>query len=72
MSATKILGVILIAAGVFGLVYGGFNYTKDKDVAKIGSVEFSIKSEENVSIPIWVSVGVIAAGAALLLFGSKR
>lgn len=72
MSIAKILGVILIAAGVLGLVYGGFNYSRDKELAKIGSLEFTIKSEENVNIPIWLSVGVVAAGAALLLFGGKR
>ncbi|HTJ97024.1 MAG TPA: hypothetical protein VL381_06105, partial [Rhodocyclaceae bacterium] len=61
-----------IAAGVLGLVYGGFNYTKDKEVAKLGSLEFTVKSEETVSVPLWLSVGAIVAGTLALVVGGKR
>jgi hypothetical protein len=35
----KIAAIVLIAAGILGLVYGGFSYTKETDEAKIGSLE---------------------------------
>ena len=68
----KIVAIALIALGLLGLIYGGFNYTEDKHVAKLGSLEFSIKDEERVNIPVWASVAGIAAGAGLLLFGNRK
>lgn len=72
MNVLRVVAIALIVAGALGLVYGGFSYTEEKEVAKIGSLEFSVKDEEKVSVPTWVSVAGIAIGAGLLLFGRKR
>jgi hypothetical protein len=72
MSAVKIVAIVLIAAGVLGLVYGGFTYTKDRREATLGPLEFSIEDKERVRVPVWASAGAIVAGAALLLVRSKR
>jgi hypothetical protein len=72
MNAVKIAAIVLIAAGVLGLVYGGFSYTKETDVVKLGSFELSVKEKQNVNVPVWGGVGAIVIGGALLLFGSKR
>ncbi len=34
MSAVKILAILLIAAGILGLVYGGITYTKTTLLAR--------------------------------------
>ena len=72
MNAVKIAAIVLIVAGVLGLVYGSFTYTKDTHEAKLGPIEFSIKDKETVNIPIWAGVGAIVIGGALLLLGSKK
>lgn len=72
MNFLKIVAIALIVAGTLGLVYGGFSYTEEEHVAKLGSLEFSVKDEEKVSIPLWVSVAGIAIGAGLLLFGNRK
>jgi TRAP-type C4-dicarboxylate transport system permease small subunit len=72
VSAVKILGVVLIVAGVAGLVYGGFSYTKETHEAKIGPLQFSIKETEKVAVPVWLSIGAIAVGAVLLVINRKR
>jgi len=46
VSALKIVALLLIAAGVVGLLYGGFTYTKTTHDAKVGPFEFSIKDKE--------------------------
>jgi len=66
MNAIKLLGAALIVAGVLGLIYGGFTYTKDSHEAKLGPIEFTIKDKETVNVPIWAGVGALAAGAFLL------
>lgn len=71
MSVLKIVAVLLIAAGIIGLVYHGITYTKTTDKAKVGPFEFSIKDKETVKIPVWAGVGAIVVGAGLLLVRTK-
>lgn len=66
MSPLKIVALILIAAGIIALVYGGFTYTKTSHDAKVGPFEFSIKDKETVNIPVWAGVGGVVAGGVLL------
>jgi hypothetical protein len=61
------IGVVLIAAGVLALTYGGFTYTKNTQQAKIGPLELSIKDTRTVNIPLWLGVGAIAAGGLMLV-----
>ena len=72
MNAVKMAAVVLIAAGVLGLVYGSFSYTKDTYEAKLGPIELSVKDKETVNIPVWAGVGAIVIGAGLLLIGGKK
>ena len=72
MSAVKIAGILLIAAGILGLVYGGFSYTKETHETKIGPLELSVKDKGKVNIPVWAGVGAIVVGGALLLVPRKR
>jgi hypothetical protein len=72
MNAVKIAAIMLIVAGVLGLVYGGFSYTKETHEVKLGSLELSVKEKQTVNVPVWGGVGAIVIGGALLLFGSKR
>ena len=67
----KIAAIVLIAAGILGLVYGGFSYTKETDEAKIGSLELSVKDKETVNVPVWAGVGAIVVGGLLLLVLKK-
>ena len=71
MSAVRIVGIVLIAAGILGLVYGGFSYTKETHEAKIGSLELSVKDKETVNVPVWAGVGAIVVGGLLLLLPKK-
>ncbi len=72
MSASKIIAIVLIVAGILGLVYGQFTYTKETHDAKIGPIEMSIKDKETVNVPVWAGVGAIVIGAGLLVAGGRR
>lgn len=67
MKKSKILGVILIVAGIIALVYGNFSYTRETHEAKIGPVELTVKDKENVEVPTWAGIASIVAGSVLLL-----
>lgn len=72
MNAIRIAAIALIMAGVLGLAYGGFSYTKDTQQAKIGPIELTVTEKQTVNVPIWAGVAAIVAGGALLLFGVKK
>ncbi len=72
MNGIKIVALALIAAGVLGLIYGGFTYTKNTHEAKIGPIEMTMKEKETVNVPVWAGVGAIVAGAVLLLVGGRK
>ena len=72
MNPAKLAAILLIVAGILGLVYGGFSYTKATHEAKLGPIELSVKDKQTVNVPIWAGVGAIVAGGALLVFGSRK
>lgn len=72
MSGVKMLAIALIVAGVLGLAYGGFSYTKDTSQAKLGPIELTVKDKQTLSVPIWVSVAVIVVGGGMLVLENKK
>ena len=67
MNALKIAAIALIVAGVLGLAYGGFSYTKETHSGKLGPIEMSITERQTVNIPLWAGVGALVVGVVLLL-----
>ena len=67
MSIVKILGMVLIAAGLLGLAYGSFSYTTETHKASIGSLEQSTKDKETVNVPVWSARAIVVGGALLLV-----
>jgi hypothetical protein len=72
MNASQIIAIILIAAGVLGLVYQQFSFTKEEHKAKLGPLELSVKEKETVNVPMWASLGAIGVGVVLLVGGRKK
>ena len=72
MNAVKVVAIVLIAAGVLGLVYHRFTYTREAHEAQLGSLSLSLQHRETVDVPDWISVGAIVAGAGLLLLGGRK
>ena len=71
MSLLKILGIVLLAAGILVLVYRGFTYTRETHRAELGPIKLQVKDKERVDIPIWAGVVLAAGGGALLAFGKR-
>jgi hypothetical protein len=65
------IAVVILAAGILALVYGGFSYTRQTHEAKLGPLEFSLSENRRVNVPIWAGVALAAAGGVLLLKGRK-
>lgn len=72
MNAIRLAGFALIVAGVLGLVYGSFSYTKETHQARLGPIEISVKDTETINVPVWVGVGAIVIGGLLVVFGGRK
>ena len=72
MNAVKVAGILLVVIGLAGFFTGGFSFTKCTTAAKIGPIELTVQEKESVNIPQWLSLGAIALGAVVLVFGFKR
>ena len=72
MNAIKMFAIALIVVGTLGLAYGGFSYTKDTTVVKLGSVELTAKEKETVNIPMWAGIAAIFAGGLMLVVGNRK
>ena len=47
MNSIKLAAIALMVAGVLGLAYGGFSYTKDTTVVKLGPLEICEREAES-------------------------
>jgi hypothetical protein len=72
MNTTNIVGIVLIVAGVLGLIYGGFSYTQEDTKAKLGPIELKVKEEHQVNVPVIVSAGALALGLFLVVAGRRK
>lgn len=72
MNITRLVAIALLAAGILGLVYGGFSYTKDTTAVKLGPLELSVKEKKTVGVPVWAGIGAIVIGGLLLVLGNKK
>ena len=72
MSPVKIAAIVLMVAGALGLLYGTFTYTKETHKAQVGPLELTVKDKETVNIPVWVGVGALVVGGALLVLPRRK
>jgi hypothetical protein len=67
----KVLGMILIALGLFGLAWGGFTYTTREKVIDIGPIHATHDETHSVPLPPIAGAAAVVAGVALLIVGKK-
>jgi multidrug transporter EmrE-like cation transporter len=72
MNAMKIVGLVLVVAGLAALAYGGFSFTKETHKAEIGPLKLSVQEKERVNVPQWAGIGAIVIGVVLLVIPSKK
>lgn len=68
----KIIAIVLIVAGIAGLLYGKFTYTKATHEVNIGPLDLSVKEKKTVNVPMWAGIAAIGAGVLLLVLPKKR
>jgi hypothetical protein len=68
----KILGMVLVVAGILGLAYGGFTYTTHERAVDMGPLQIETSKRHQVFIPPVLGIsGIILGGALLFAAGAK-
>lgn len=68
----KIIGIILIVAGILMLVFRNISFTKQEKVLDIGPVEINKKEKKTIDWPNYAGGIAIAAGVVVLLASRKK
>jgi hypothetical protein len=69
---TKVIGLVLIAIGLIGLVWGGFTYTTRKTVVDLGPIQATADQKHEIPLSPILGVAALAGGIALLVYSSKQ
>jgi drug/metabolite transporter (DMT)-like permease len=69
MRYLTILGVMLIAAGLF-VILRPPSYSSEQSVLKLGDLEAKVQQQRTV--PGWVGGTLLGAGCVLLVFGMRK
>ena len=68
----KILGIVLVTAGLLMLFLRQIQYTKREKVVDVGPVEITKKEPKTITWPYYAGSLAIGAGLVVLLLGTKR
>src|SRR5262249_28811220 len=72
MKPITILGIVLIAFGVFVLASQGITYTKTEKVLDIGPIQATTQRQKTIPISPVAGGLILAAGVVLVVAGTKR
>jgi len=67
-----IIGIILIALGVVGLIYGGITYTSSRNVVDMGSVHLQVDEKKQIPLSPIAGATAVAIGVVLIILGRRR
>lgn len=66
------VGLVLVAIGLIGLIYGGITYTKNKDTVDLGVAEVTFTEKERLQIHPAIGGVVLVAGLLVTGIGLRR
>ena len=71
MKPLALVGVVLIALGVAGLVVANVSFTERKTVLDAGPIKITQDQEKTIPIPTIAGIAAVVVGLALVLVGRR-
>lgn len=68
----KILGIVLIIAGILMMVFTQVNFTTTKKVVDAGPLQIDKKEDHSIGWPIYAGAIAVVGGIAVLAVGRKN
>ena len=72
MRGMKLLGVILLVAGLAGLAWPVISYTRTEKVVDLGPIEVTAEREKHVPVPPIVGGLAAVAGLVIIVTSSRK
>ena len=72
MQGMKLLGVILLVAGLAGLAWPVISYTKTEKVVDLGPIEVTAERKKHVPVPPIVGGLAAVAGLVIIVTSSRK
>ena len=72
MKPLAIIGVLLIIAGIAGLVAGHFTYTTEEKVLEVGPLVATAEKEHSIHVPDIAGIVAVVAGGVLVVVSRRR
>jgi hypothetical protein len=71
MKLITVAGIVLIALGVIGLIYGGLSYTSSENVVDVGSMHVQVDQERQIPFSPIAGAVAVGIGVVLIIFGRR-
>lgn len=71
MKPLNMVAIVLIVLGALILAYQGINYTRQKQVVDIGSLQVTSETHEHIPLPPILGGLAVVGGIVLLIVGTK-
>ena len=68
----RVLGIILIIAGVLMLIFSNVSFTKEEKLIDVGPVEINKKEKQTIAWPNYAGAIAIIGGIALVALDKRR
>ncbi|CAN5825389.1 hypothetical protein BH11BAC3_BH11BAC3_04220 [soil metagenome] len=68
----KVIGIILIVAGILMFVFRGINFTQEKKIVDIGPLEINKQEKKSVGWPMYAGGIAVVAGIIVLVADKKK
>jgi len=72
MRPLVVLGLVLVVAGIVGLVMANVSFTEHKTVIDAGPIKITEDQQRIIPIPTIASIAVMVVGLALVFAGRRR
>jgi len=72
MRPLVVLGLVLVAVGIVGLVVANVSFTEHKTVLDAGPIKITEDQQRVIPIPTVASIAVMVVGLALVFVGRRR
>ena len=68
----RVVGIVLIVAGILMLIFRGFSFTREEKVVDLGPLEINKKEKESVGWPVYAGGIAVLAGVIVLAASKKK
>ena len=72
MNAIRMIGALMLVAGVLAMGIGGFDYTQERTAFKIGPMQLDVKEQKHVNLPLWSGAALALLGVGVLALSGRK